>query len=410
MKNAPQLCLLFLCLLFFSEVHSFQTTKHSHSFLKSKFLHNRHHKSKKMHLLQTESKTKSKISLGSATNVAIIMKYCYQGIVDSIPPAFCWKATGSSGVPATNCPSGTTYLDQYSCLTNCQSGYRYDVGTQRCWQSCQSNEYTIGFYCYAGWDSYMQGSYYPTIVSPTCDSGFYKLNNLCYPDCEKIEMVNCGVGACTASLTECILNVINVIINVAIAVASSIPIIFTIKAAAQFTAAPAVATAKQAVTSFTKSFFTKVLKYLGRFFPKLLASATKKATFIKQVVGKVMRYKEFNEYVVSTGLAWISTASLYPICEQTAQYLSQKVAGTEEPDVTFGLTWENLDFAGLIPTYKTCSEIEDYSYSIDPEVRTTDANELMACAKGVVNILSYLDPTGWLCVITALMHPYCYGI
>ena len=47
-----------------------------------------------------------------------------------------------------------------------------------------------------------------------CPAGRYKSGALCYRDCGKIGMVNCGIGACARDSGACASNIVNMVVSV----------------------------------------------------------------------------------------------------------------------------------------------------------------------------------------------------
>lgn len=47
-----------------------------------------------------------------------------------------------------------------------------------------------------------------------CPSGMYRGGALCYRDCVKIGMVNCGIGACARDGGACASNIVNMAVSV----------------------------------------------------------------------------------------------------------------------------------------------------------------------------------------------------
>ncbi len=143
-------------------------------------------------------------STSSKKEAASYASACLQGVLSAIPGSFCYKKDGDAGVIPTGCPDGY-FRSLALCYENCRSGYKFVAGV--CWEkNCDSGYTDFGLTCtgchWKGWrlkcktyakDSYMSSSITNFSDRIPCDEDHYKSGALCYRDCNKNGMVNCGI-------------------------------------------------------------------------------------------------------------------------------------------------------------------------------------------------------------------------
>jgi len=74
---------------------------------------------------------------------------------------------------------------------------------------------------------YFKSSYIPHSITNfsdrvECEDGKYKAGALCYRDCKKIGLINCGIGACAGSSFECGSGIFTIAIDAIMAVAKAV--------------------------------------------------------------------------------------------------------------------------------------------------------------------------------------------
>lgn len=104
----------------------------------------------------------------------------------ALPPNFCWKKGGDAGRIPNDCPVGSRRIGAGICRYSCKSGYREVLGV-----------------CWKGIRSYVPKSISNFDSSIPCRANEYKGGALCYRDCTKVGLVNCGIGACSISKGGC---------------------------------------------------------------------------------------------------------------------------------------------------------------------------------------------------------------
>lgn len=123
------------------------------------------------------------------------MSTCLNAFLKNIPPSFCYKKGADFGRIPSECPDGMEKRAAL-CFDPCGSGYYHFGGV--CWQACGSYK-DIGLICSKGFlDWFWKKSYIPHSISflsdnVVCKDGEYKAGALCYRDCKKNGMVNCGI-------------------------------------------------------------------------------------------------------------------------------------------------------------------------------------------------------------------------
>ena len=123
------------------------------------------------------------------------MSTCLNAFLKSIPPSFCFKKGADAGRIPSICP--TNYQKILTlCYEQCTSGYYHFGGV--CYQQCGDYK-DIGLICTKGIsDWFWKKSYVPHSITffdknVLCNDGEYKMGALCYRDCNKIGMTNCGI-------------------------------------------------------------------------------------------------------------------------------------------------------------------------------------------------------------------------
>lgn len=87
-------------------------------------------------------------------------------------------------------------------------------------------------------DWYFKKSYIPkslTNFDAVCDDGFYLSGALCYRDCSKAGLENCGIGACAGSGGLCASSIAVMLIDFAIGLVQAITLVLTFGASSSAT-------------------------------------------------------------------------------------------------------------------------------------------------------------------------------
>jgi len=308
-----------------------------------------------------------------------------QNLVASVPPSFCWKKGGDFGTIPTRCSSGF-FRSLALCYQYCRKTYRHVLGV--CWEDCPKGWSDIGLLCFKGvwwqfwnWHFRGKGSYIPQSYTnfdarAACEPGKYKFGALCYRDCGNVGLVNCGIGACSATGPGCISSIINMIAQVIMAVAQAI--VFVCSFGSSSAGSSVMNMAKNAVTNGIKKLGQGGMKAAFTVIKRIATNKTLRNKFLKEALGKAA--KEVGKKVADE------------ICTKVGEQMFSNVEKKEE--APSGYEVESLDFTGISGIVKACSN-----------VGTTNNN--IACAKAAMETASMVDPTGLLSLATAFMQPIC---
>ena len=69
-----------------------------------------------------------------------------------------------------------------------------------------------------------------------CPSRMYRAGALCYRDCAKIGMVNCGIGACARDGGACASNIVNMAVSVIEGIVQAVALVVTLGTSAAIAA------------------------------------------------------------------------------------------------------------------------------------------------------------------------------
>ena len=124
---------------------------------------------------------------------------CYQGFLKTVPPNFCFKKPIDLGHIPNFCPEN----------------YTFSVGA--CHKKCESDQkMTLGF-CWS-----KSGVQIASKLKAVCPEGTYKGAFLCHRDCKTIYMENCGILGCSATKQSCVSAVVNMAIDIVIALGQQV--------------------------------------------------------------------------------------------------------------------------------------------------------------------------------------------
>jgi hypothetical protein len=323
-------------------------------------------------------------AMNGGVDAAVNVGKCLQAITSIAAPKFCWKDGGRNHQIPGGCPSGWR-RDMAECFQVCRAGYYY-VGGGTCWQYCRNGYHDHGATCYKNFFNWYFKSHYWTSRktnfdgSIPCDENQYKSGAMCYLDCanpppgssaaDKTSMVNCfGYDSCGNDGDGCGAAIMEIVLEVAMTVAS-----IAVLVATWGTAAPATAAG------------TAVLRRMGAQGAKAVAKYSARSAFrtgVQSFAKKVAKNAAENFAGNAMGNA------IKAFCEVYAKSYYEKLTGNpQEFDPA------KLDFTGTVATYQACTP---------PKSDASDTG----CAKAIVSQISMVDPTGLLGLAAALMHDQC---
>lgn len=321
-----------------------------------------------------------------ASEAAKYASACLKGALASIPPSFCYKQNGDVGVIPTNCPEGY-FRSLALCYENCKSGMKFVAGV--CWEDgCKPGYYDFGATCTkCTWsplycDTYAKYSYIsPSITNfdsrVTCPSNMYHSGALCYRDCNKAGLVNCGIGACAASSISCAAGIAIMTIDFVLGAIQLITFIIS------FGASSASKASFDEIRSSYKNIAASTLESGLTTIARIASNSTatdllKKSTVIlaKSILKPIV------DFIVESLVA--------KVCEEVIHIIFNK-ASNKAP---IELNLSSLDPTNITNAIKDCKNIQ------------TENDKLM-CAKSVLNTISTVDVTGLTAMAAALIQNTC---
>ena len=327
-----------------------------------------------------------KATLDNANTAIGLAKSCYNAFISNIPPSFCYKKGGDFGKIPTACSSGYfRYLAL--CYKNCDSGYKFVLGV--CWQKCGSGYSDHGLTCYKNlfkWHfkkSYVPSSYTNFDSRASCDSGMYKSGALCYRDCNKIGLLNCGIGACSATSQACGTTIASMAVDALLAIGQTALLV-----ASFGSSSAATTTAKTGVEQGFKKLGSLSLKQSLNAF-KTVISKQGKSAFLKQV-GEYA-FKNIGKFVVKK----IAKEVVSKVCDEIGSKLFDKVEKSSEPILNFQDFDLNKSFGNTLD--KLAGPCKD----------TSTSNNEINCAKSVLDKVAIVDPTGFVALASSVLQPVC---
>ena len=333
--------------------------------------------------------TKSNLSSNSkgGLDTGKLQSICLKGLTDNMPPDFCWKKGADVGVIPTACPAGW-FRFLALCYQNCRSGYNFVIGV--CWGGCEAGYANHPASCYKNlfrW--YFKHSYIPSSMTNfdsrvPCPAGMYRGAALCYRDCNKIGLLNCGIGACSGSSAKCAETILNMVRDVFTGIASAVSFVGSFGASS-------------AATMGAKAAIKTGVKALGKAGLKSALNTVKKAIkgqFKDLIIGKAKEYAKGVLKDKAKEIFGISTPSfdIGAFCDQVFKNAADKADKTEE--VSENSLVNAVDIFGVKGMVTSCKD-------------TSSTNSAIECAKSVMDGASSIDPTGILTVAAAFMKPVC---
>ena len=321
---------------------------------------------------------------GKMLNVA---KACYSGFVANIPPSFCYKKGADFGTIPTTCSSGYfRYLAL--CYRNCDSGYKFVLGV--CWQTCGKGYSDHGLTCYKNlfsWHfkkSYIPSSYTNFDSRVTCESGKYKAGALCYRDCKKIGLLNCGIGACAATTESCATSIATMAVDFLISLGQAVTFVASFGSSGG--AGAGFESAKASVKKGFEKLGSGAVNAAAKSFKAVIARVGRSA-FLKQVAEHA--FKNLAKFAAEG----IAMGVVTTVC----QNIGNKMLDKMEQSKTIKIDWQSFDPTGISSAVSSCKDMKN-------------SNDNIACAQAVLNVVSVVDPTGVAGMAAAVMAPVCNGV
>lgn len=316
--------------------------------------------------------------------VAGLAKACFQAAISAVPGEFCWKKGADFGKIPTGCPANWE-RHLALCFEKCKSGYTHFGGV--CWEVCSGGYRNIGLICSKSfWTWHWKRSYIPSSLTNfnsriPCPDGMYKGGALCYRDCNKIGMTNCGIGACSSDSTACGFKIAGMVVETIVTIGGLVLDVISLGSTKGLTTAAKTAASKLGKEGLrkafvrSKTFIEKQVTSNLKNFAKSIAQKAKKF-LAKQLVD---RYTEFQ---------------VEQFCENTVKGIREIAGKKNEPTDSF----KGIDFLGVLGAAKSCSK------------PLGDTNAKLECAKGVLEAVGTLDPTGIIGLAAAFVNPICEGV
>ena len=327
----------------------------------------------------TITKNTKTLNAGDITNLT---KLCMGAISSAYPPEFCWKRGGDIGIIPIGCPDGY-FRSVALCYEYCKKGYSFVLGV--CWHDCQRGS-DIGAFCVDWFYVHGKHSYIPkslTNFATNIPCGFNQYrpvgSALCYRDCRKIGMVNCGIGACARDLTSCGGAVMNMFIETVNTITSSTLLVLSFGTSTAATAE--INAGKKALQRLGTEALKKSFQGMKNYIKK------KGIAGIKKKMQKYIREK-IKEAVINRAIS----ENITPICNSMLDNLADKTKKTTE-----------LDAVGFIKKF----DVLDINTSVTNCLDTSTSNKKMDCATSIMNSLSNFDPTGFVALAASFVKPIC---
>jgi hypothetical protein len=307
---------------------------------------------------------------------------CMKGVMNTLPPAFCWKKGADVGKIPTGCPEGY-FRSLALCYKQCKPGYKFVLGV--CWEICPQGYKNLPLRCWKKLFSwYFKHSYIPHILTNfsdkvPCGSGRYRVGALCYRDCANVGLENCGIGACSSSKESCASSIWEMVESVIQSLIDSVILIASFGTSASFSTAKN--TLKQGIKKIGKEGMKKAMKS---------ALNSLKGKFKDITFDKAFKYiKQYSKETFASGL---SENFVKTFCTQIWNDLGIKGEEKVNSDINLDTVIDTVDVLNISGSVEACKDTSDGGLN---------------CAKNVLSSLSLFDPTGILSVASAFMQPKC---
>ena len=309
---------------------------------------------------------------------------CLKGVMASIPPSFCMKKNGDAGKIPTGCPSGW-FRSAALCYEKCKSGYNHVLGV--CWQSsCPSGYADHGATCFK-WNWFKsrtiwKHSYIPASMTNLdsripCPYEHYKSGALCYRNCNKAGLVNCGIGACAASGETCAMGITTMAVDFILSLTQAVSFVLTFGATS--VAVAGFAAARTAFANTNKNIAKNALKNMY---------ANMMRTIVKN------RIKAAAKAYAKTVMSNIGQNAANNVVTAVCNSVTDRVINDSAQGLPSTLSLESLEPTGIANAVKTCGS-------------TSTENEQILCAKSVLGAVSTVDVTGLTGMAAALIQEVC---
>jgi len=167
---------------------------------------------------------------------------CLQAFTAAVPPSFCFKKGLDFGYIPTKCKAPYSFRSLALCYKPCTANENFVAGV--CWGKCASGETDIGAICctdscWKVWKWKAKSSYIADSVTNfnkdyvECDKPAkeeYKAGALCYRNCEKLGLQNCGIGACSVDGMGCLGGIMDMAVDVISGVAQAVAFVASLGA------------------------------------------------------------------------------------------------------------------------------------------------------------------------------------
>jgi len=323
-----------------------------------------------------------------AMGAAGIAQTCTKSFFESVPPTICWKKGGDVGIIPTGCPPGYfRYLAL--CFKHCEPGTSFDGGAL-CIGGCPPGYAVHPLTCYK-FPFGIKGrrAYFPKSITnfeAPCQEGYYRGAALCYRDCNKIGMVNCGIGMCAASSEACASGISQMVVDVVSSIGKGVGFVLSFGSSSAATSG-----IKAAKTAMKKSLdvIKKAAKSAKSIMKRLAGNPKVKQTFMRKAMNAAK--DKIKEYAIDKA----KETAIEKICGSLHEALFDKVAtGKQEEEESKGFSLEKFDVLGVGEIANKCKNPEGTNGGID-------------CAKSILSTLDNVDPTGLTGLAAAFMQPIC---
>ena len=313
---------------------------------------------------------------------------CLKSFLSVIPPTFCYKKGADAGKIPTRCSDGY-FRSMALCYEHCRSGYNFVLGV--CWESCRSGYKDMGLTCFKwNWfksksywkDSYMSKSYTNFDGRVGCEDGMYKGGALCYRDCSKIYLVNCGIGACAASSEACTAGIITMVVDVTLGAIQFGAFIATFGASSA--GQGGFAAGKQALKTAYNAVKSKA-KYAFSIVKKIAQNNQFRKKFLKEALDNFTQ--EMSKFALDAAVQ----TSVNQLCTDIGNGVLNDIDSRSET----GFNAESFDVTGISSAVSSC----------DGDLSSSNAKAM--CAKGVLDVVSNVDPTGLVAIASGLIQETC---
>lgn len=290
-------------------------------------------------------------------NMSEVIKQCYNSLLSSLNPEFCWIRYGNIGKqPIDRCDDGWYNVGRY-CRQNCKGIY---------------DPYWLGKTCKKGNNKYKPAEKFFT-KSGYCPFGYYKSNDLCYFSCSSINMTKCGPSACASDKSSCLMEIGNMAWSTVLSIVSIGLLVGSGGASAPLTPTlqglktTSRATQNQILQTVRKAFTTNSQNTIR----------TAKKDFMSKYKDKSLK---------------ISAEVLFSsVCSTIYNSISDQLKNKDTNSFDWAKFGKSFDIVGVNDIYNDCK--------VNPNG--------VKCTKSVMNGVSLVDPTGLLGMAAAYVHPYC---